>query len=133
MSAASGRAEVQPLIDLWLAGCSAYNCKDIDGWMKSAHPQLNSFQGNRFQTLAEGMAKAPAVLEVSDRFETTWVEGTVVGGSAVLWGECEFDVRLDDGPATTFPLAFSAYYTRVDDAWCALFTHYTPLTTLPDV
>jgi Domain of unknown function (DUF4440) len=109
----------------WLAGERAFNSKDLAGWFAATHPEVRTFQGDRFQTGAEALAEAPAMLEAADRFETIWHEGTVVDDSAVLWGECEFDIRIGNGPATTFLLAFSAYYVRTNGSWRSLFTHYT--------
>lgn len=94
--------DVQKLADLFDAGSDAFNRKDVDGYLSSAHPLAWTHQGGTFMSVEALRAVAPAVLESSERFEVTdWQGGVVVGDTGVAWGEFEFVAKDGAGGTTT--------------------------------
>jgi hypothetical protein len=121
-----------PLRELYAtmdASTAAFSAGDIDGWLAGNHPSVHSFQGDRFMTMADfdaGVAELQT--SISAEWNTIWREGVVEGNAGCVWGEVEWTYQLSDERHVT-RIACSWYYVRMDGAWKAMFSHYTPLGT----
>ena len=105
----------------WLASCAGFNAKDVAAWMDPFHEDAVTYNEG-FIPLSAIRPMADAIIVTAKSFDVEHVDGRIVDGTAILFGD--FRYEMEDGSVTAG--AFTSTHVRVGDDWKTLLTPYTP-------